>query len=235
MRVVEGVVGHHTATGEGVSGDYPSLRVVRDGRAGLSGPLANYGLGRSGTIYVIAAGCAWHAGASRHGGFTDLNDEFLGIEAEDSGDGKWNPAMLDAYPKLVGAILRYMRRDVSRYVSHRTCAVPAGRKPDPGGLADTWMRDRAKGGTQPAPVQPTPTGGGAWPRLLREGLHGPDVLAWQRYLVRFYGLPAAWADGVFERPTTDYTKRFQANHPPEPVLLADGIVGPKTLAKAKLL
>lgn len=234
MRVVEGVVGHHTATGEGISGDYPSLRVVRDGRAGLAGPLANYGLGRSGTIYVIAAGVAYHAGVSRYAGFTDLNDEFLGIEAEDSGDGRWNTPQLDCYPKLVGAILRYMKRDTSRYVSHRTCAYPPGRKPDPTGIADAWMRERATGANQPAPViTPTPTPGN-WPRLLKEGMRGDDVLRWQKYLVRFYGLPTGWADGVFESPTTVYTKRFQGNRPPDPVLLADGIVGPQTLAKAKL-
>lgn len=159
MRVVEGVVGHHTATPESAGGDYPSLRVVRDGRAGLVGPLCNYGLGRSGMVYVVAAGCAYHAGASAHAGFTDLNDEFLGIEAEDSGDGTWTPAMLAAYPRLVAGILTYARRGADRYVSHRDCARPAGRKPDPKGLSDSWMRERVApllGGYQPPPT-PVPT------------------------------------------------------------------------------
>jgi hypothetical protein len=89
MRLVEGVVGHHTATSDRASGDYPSLGIVTNGRSDLPGPLANYGLGRSGTIYVIAAGAAYHAGASRWAGFVDLNDEFLGIEAESAGTGVW--------------------------------------------------------------------------------------------------------------------------------------------------
>lgn len=154
MRVVEGVVGHHTATPDTAKGDYPSQNIVTNGRVGLSGPLCNLGLGRSGTVYVVAAGCAYHAGASRWIGFTDLNDEFLGIEAEDNGDGHWTAAMLDAYPRLVAGLLRYMRRGVDRYISHRGCAVPAGRKPDPAGIADDWMRLRAgallAGGSTPA-------------------------------------------------------------------------------------
>ena len=65
FRVLEGVVDHHTADG---AGEYPSMRVVTHGRAGLAGPLANLGLGRSGTIYVIADGVAWHAGRVHLGG-----------------------------------------------------------------------------------------------------------------------------------------------------------------------
>jgi hypothetical protein len=106
---------------------------------------------------VVAAGCAYHAGASRWAGFVDLNDEMLGIEAEDNGDGHWTAAMLDAYPRLVAALLTYMRRGVDRYISHRGCAVPPGRKPDPGGLSDQWMRDqvtRVLSGAAPSPAAP---------------------------------------------------------------------------------
>jgi hypothetical protein len=160
MRAVEGVVGHHTATGDAARGDYPSLNIVTNGRAGLPGPLCNFGLGRGGTVYVVAAGVGYHAGASRWAGFADLNDEFLGIEAEDNGDGRWTDAMLDAYPRLVAALLRYMRRGPDRYISHRGCAIPPGRKPDPGGLSDQWMRDQAArhlaGGAAPAPAAPRP-------------------------------------------------------------------------------
>jgi N-acetylmuramoyl-L-alanine amidase-like protein len=143
MRVVEGVVGHHTGTPESAPGDYPSLNVVQNGRSDLAGPLSNFGLGRSGNIYVIAAGLCYHAGASAYAGFVDLNDEFLGIEAEDSGDGVWNDAQLFMYPRLVRACLDYMRRGVDRYASHRTVATPAGRKNDPWGITDDWMRQRA--------------------------------------------------------------------------------------------
>jgi hypothetical protein len=162
MRAVEGVVGHHTGTAQTAKGDYPSLNIVTNGRAGLAGPLCNYGLGRSGTIYVVAAGTGWHAGASAHAGFRDLNDEFLGIEAEHAGGSlPWPGAQLDAYVKLVAACLRYMRRGPERYVSHRGCALPAGRKPDPKAIDDGWMRNavaKVLAGTSTPPVKPvTPT------------------------------------------------------------------------------
>jgi hypothetical protein len=143
MTSVEGVVLHHTAGPK--TGEYPSLAVVRDGRGDLAGPLANYGLGRSGTVYVNAAGTAWHAGPSSWAGFTDLNTRFLGIEAEDDGDGVWTAAQLDAYPRLVAACLYYMRRDSSRACAHRECATPAGRKPDPTGIDMPALRARVAG------------------------------------------------------------------------------------------
>lgn len=130
MRVVEGVIAHHTAGPR--SGNYPSLNVVAYGRAGLAGPLSAYGLGRDGTIYVIAAGQSWHAGVSKWAGFSDLNDEFYGIEAESAGTSDdWTSAQKDCYPRLVAAILYYIRRGSDRLVGHKECALPIGRKPDP--------------------------------------------------------------------------------------------------------
>lgn len=140
FRAVELVGCHHTADGPG---EYPSLRVVRDGRSDLPGPLCNFGLGRSGTIYVVASGVAWHAGASRWAGFTDLNDESLGIEAESRGTvDDWTPEQRDAYPRLVAACLHYMRRDASRVWGHKEAALPAGRKIDPAFMDMNAFRSR---------------------------------------------------------------------------------------------
>lgn len=143
MRLVEGVVGHHTATSDSAPGDYPSLNIVTNGRSDLAGPLCNLGLGRDGTIYVVAAGCGWHAGASAWAGYSDLNDEFLGIEAESAGTGHWTAAQLDCYPKLVGALLKYMSRGTDRYAGHKDVCVPHGRKPDPVGIDTAWLRGQA--------------------------------------------------------------------------------------------
>lgn len=143
MRLVEGVGGHNTGTPDTAPGDYPSLNVVTNGRSDLAGPLCNLGLGRDGTIYVVAAGCAWHAGASAWAGFADLNDEFLGIEAESGGAGKWTAAQLDCYPKLVGALLKYMNRGTDRYAGHKDICLPKGRKVDPVGIDSAWMRSQA--------------------------------------------------------------------------------------------
>src|SRR5262245_62937115 len=66
MPNVRGVMCHHTATARG--GNMPTLELLVAGRAaangapGLAGPLAQLGLGRDGTFYVIAAGRANHAG-----------------------------------------------------------------------------------------------------------------------------------------------------------------------------
>lgn len=143
MAAAEGVVLHHTAGP--ATGDYPSLGVVRDGRPDLEGPLAHLGLGRTGTIYVIAAGLCWHAGTSRWAGFTSLNSSFVGIEAESTGRGDWTPEQLDAYPRLVAALLGWMHRPADRACAHRECAIPAGRKPDPAGIDMKALRTTVTG------------------------------------------------------------------------------------------
>lgn len=156
FNALEGVVGHHTGTADSAPGDYPTLRIVRDGRSDLAGPLCNYGLGRSGTIYVVAAGVAWHAGASAYAGMVDLNSLFLGIEAESAGAGRWTPQQLDVYPRLVGSALNYIRRSANRYASHRTVATPAGRKDDPRGIEDVWMQQRVAAFLSGSPVTAAP-------------------------------------------------------------------------------
>lgn len=163
MHAVECVVAHHTAGPR--AGEMPSLAVIRDGRAGLSGPLAHLGLGRSGTVYVVAAGAANHAGVSTWAGVSGLNSRAIGIEAEDDGDGTWSAEQLDCYPRLVAALLHYMRRDASRACAHRECATPLGRKPDPAGIDMRAFRARVaglladplrlipRGGAKPSPTR----------------------------------------------------------------------------------
>lgn len=129
---IYGTVCHHTAGPEPATGsDYPSLRVVRDGRPGLPGPLAHVGLGYSGRIYVIAAGLAYHAGA---GSWRKAkgNSQMVGIEAEDSGDGDWTREQLDCYPRLVAAIQDYLNQGADWVCGHKEWAPH--RKIDPAGI-----------------------------------------------------------------------------------------------------
>lgn len=56
---VAGFMWHHTGDDAPDSAD---LRVVRDGRPGLSGPLSQFGLRDDGKVHLIAAGAANHAG-----------------------------------------------------------------------------------------------------------------------------------------------------------------------------
>jgi hypothetical protein len=122
---VQGIVCHHTA-GPAGGGDYPSLRVVRDGRPGLDGPLSQFGLGRSGRIYVIAAGRCWHNAPStstRHD-----NSSSLGIEAENNGSQAWPEVQLDAYRRLCAELCREFGLPASRVKAHREVNTS---KPDP--------------------------------------------------------------------------------------------------------
>jgi N-acetylmuramoyl-L-alanine amidase/Putative peptidoglycan binding domain len=234
MSMCEGVVGHHTATSAKAGGDYPSLGIVRDGRSNLKGPLSHLGLGRNGTVYVIAAGNCWHAGVSVWAGFTNLNDKFIGIEAENPGDGSWTTAQLDAYPKLVGALLFAMKRGPGRYASHRSVAIPAGRKPDPAGLTDEWMRTHAVRFMEAlagpsAPVTPSGAASAGELPTLREGDRNDDVMALHRWLTRMYPSYASFTPTGFYGPLTvdavaEFQRRTGVTGPD-----ADGtIIGPRT-------
>lgn len=128
MSTVRSIMAHHTAGA--ANGNYPSLAVVRDGHGGLRGPLAHYGLGRDGTIYVIAAGLCYHAG--RVGRAAYRNSHSIGIEAENTGTGQtWPTAQLDAYVKLCRALIDEFKLPVTAVIGHKEAATPAGRKIDP--------------------------------------------------------------------------------------------------------
>lgn len=127
MSDVLGIVAHHTATSNAASGDYPSLRVVRDGHSSLPGPLSQLGLGRSGTVYVIAAGRCYHAGPADSIAYT--NSYAIGIEAEDDGYGQMPDDQYDAYVRLCKALDDHYGTQAVR--GHKEIAVPPGRKVDP--------------------------------------------------------------------------------------------------------
>lgn len=131
MSGVKGVLCHHTggASASANSSNYPSLNVVRDGRADLPGPLAHLGLGRDGTVYVIAAGACYHAGKVWHPDFS--NDYAIGIEAENSGGEQWPEVQISSYVRLVRALMGAYGIPIDRVVGHKEAAIPAGRKVDP--------------------------------------------------------------------------------------------------------
>jgi hypothetical protein len=141
MSDVRTITCHHTANG-GARGNYPSLRVVRDGRPGLPGPLAQYGLGIAGTIYVIAAGKSNHAGTSRSVDY--LNSHAVGIEAEAVGipgtKGDWPPAQMDAYARLCAALVDELGLTAADVRGHKETCAPVGRKSDPSFAMDAHRR-----------------------------------------------------------------------------------------------
>src|SRR5262249_29413117 len=98
----------------------------------LPGPLAQLGLGRDGTFYVIAAGRCNHAGKGSWKGLTDGNGHFIGIEAENKGTADaWPEVQLDAYRRGVAAILKHVGASADFCCAHREYALPKGRKDDP--------------------------------------------------------------------------------------------------------
>lgn len=156
------IIVHHTATSSSARGNYPSLRIVRDGRAGLPGPLSQLGLGRDGTVYVIASGRANHAGPSALA--AQGNTRSIGIEAEHSGRGPWPTVQYRAYVKLVAALCAHYDKPASRVFGHKESAVPRGRKVDPNFSMDRFRADvivEMKGGTNPVVITPVK------PRLTR--------------------------------------------------------------------
>lgn len=152
-----GVLAHHTAGA--ATGDLPSLAVVRDGRPGLDGPLAQLMLSRDGVYVPIAAGRAWHAGVGSapfvpNG---DGNRYLIGIEAESCGThDDWTAAQRLAYPLGVAALLRHMGSPASHVLGHLEWALPAGRKTDPA-FWDLDVFRTTVAGHLTAPALPAPT------------------------------------------------------------------------------
>ncbi|WP_219512689.1 peptidoglycan recognition protein family protein [Nonomuraea ceibae] len=169
---VRGIVCHHTA-GPRAGGDYPSLRVVRDGRPGLGGPLSQFGIGRSGRIYVIAAGRCWHNAPSTSPLHT--NSCSIGIEAENCGSQPWPRAQLDAYWTLAAELCREFGLPVARVKAHREVNRL---KPDPAGID---MND-FRAAVAVLLTGPSPAPRATWTEeivrdlpLLRPGAKGYDV------------------------------------------------------------
>lgn len=89
MQQLLGVLWHHTATPRSNYNysDAPTLSLCVNGRSDLPGPLCQLVLGRSGTVYFIAAGVGNHAGRGVAPGVPENmgNHHLIGIEMESSG------------------------------------------------------------------------------------------------------------------------------------------------------
>jgi N-acetylmuramoyl-L-alanine amidase-like protein len=129
MIDVRAVICHHTAGG---SGNTASLGVVQNGRSDLPGPLSHFLLAKDGTVYVVAAGLCYHAGATLAS--WQSNAHSIGIEAERSvadinARVPWPERQLVAYAKLCRAL-----QDAFGGVpvlGHKEICSPPGRKIDP--------------------------------------------------------------------------------------------------------
>lgn len=221
---IKGVLCHHTAGPD--HGNMPSLDTILNGRPDLRGPLAQLGLGRDGTYYVLAAGFCQHAGHGSWQGIAAGNTHFIGIEAENTGlpgDSPWPDVQIDAYQRGVAAVLAHLNLAAECCAGHKEFALPQGRKNDPDLDMNAFRAQVAAhlAGTASAPVliparEPAQAGDAGRP-TLRRGATGTLVRAIQSKC----GLAV---DGQFGPDTEAAVRAFQRAHR----LVPDGIVGPTT-------
>lgn len=144
-----GVVVHHTGRWSTISG---IVQLCIHGRSDLRGPLANVCLGPDGAVHLIAAGRANHAGP---GGWRGLsgNSSVFGIEAIHDGSPStpWPVAQLEAYPRVVAAMLKAVGAPADNCCAHREWTP---RKPDPVNIDMTKFRQSVAAALAPPPPEP---------------------------------------------------------------------------------
>jgi peptidoglycan hydrolase-like protein with peptidoglycan-binding domain len=232
-----GVVCHHTVGGR--TGNIPTLGTLVNGRPArpvtptrkaqrrLPGPLAQLGLARDGTFFVIAAGRANHAGPGQFtfpGNITIVNgnSNLIGIEGENAGgtdDLPWPAVQLEAYHRGVAAILQHIGRGADFCIAHKEWAPV--RKPVDPRLNMNEFRSAVttilNGGNPPVMIPRAEPPGTPGRPTIRRGMSGELT----RVVQAKVGITV---DGNFGQTTEAAVRQFQRDHG----LVPDGIVGPKT-------
>jgi len=225
MDTVKGVICHHTSGS--AHGIMPSLGVITNGRPDLAGPLAQLGLGRDGTFFVVAAGRCNHAGRGMWQGLSTGNSNFIGIEAENTGSANdpWPAVQLDAYQRGVAAILKKIGANAIMCCGHKEYALPHGRKDDPSFDMIDFRAQVASilAGSAPDPIIIPDIDADGRP-TLRRGARGDLVRQIQTDL-------KVTVDGIFGPVTEAALRQFQRDHG----LVPDGIAGPRTWASLETL
>ncbi|MEN8650996.1 N-acetylmuramoyl-L-alanine amidase [Streptomyces sp. 21So2-11] len=150
---VHGVMIHHTVT----QGTANTVRIVRDGYAGLPGPLCHGMIAKNGTVHLVGYGRANHAGSGDddvlraviaekalpldNEANTDGNRHFYGFECENLGNGTdpWPAAQLEAIERVSAAICRQHGWGAPSVIGHLEWQPG---KVDPRGFTMKSMRAR---------------------------------------------------------------------------------------------
>lgn len=159
-----GVMVHHTATPPSPDGktgwtDDKVRRLLVDGRKGIPGPLSQIGLRRDGTVEVIAAGKANHAGRGSKKVLAEVrkstapsgsakerrladdehgNRHFIGVECYNDGQGEgWSRQQMAALEGVCAALCRAEGWSANRVIGHREWT---SRKIDPHGVNMASLR-----------------------------------------------------------------------------------------------
>lgn len=147
---------HHDASPRGSN----ARRIIRDGHGSLPGPLAHLYLQRDGTLVVIAAGCANHAG---RGGWRGLrgNSTVWGLEIANDGSGEpYTSGQLHVVRLLVAAFVEVDGIDPQLVHAHHEWAPRRKIDPavDPDAGSGSWRmspwRDLTASHPDPEPDRP---------------------------------------------------------------------------------
>lgn len=152
---------HHTGS------DSASAASIAFGRPDLAGPLSQLHIARGGTVTVVAAGVAWHAGVGMYPWLPVNmgNWHTIGIECANSGTSptaphrrNWPDAQYFALVASCAAINRRLGQTATRTIGHKEYAGRAQGKWDPGAIdMDRLRHDIAarigavQGGSNPRP------------------------------------------------------------------------------------
>jgi hypothetical protein len=164
---VHGVMIHHTVT----KGTASTVKICRDGRPDLPGPLCHGVIAKDGKLHLVGYGRANHAGLGDgdvlraviaeealpgdNEADTDGNRYFYGFECENLGDGNdpWPAEQLLTIEKVAAAICRHHGWDERSVIGHLEWQPG---KVDPRGFTMASMRARVakRLGSKPAPAAP---------------------------------------------------------------------------------
>jgi N-acetylmuramoyl-L-alanine amidase len=105
---------------------------------------AHYVIGRDGQVYHMLSDYlrAWHGGAARWGGVTDINSVSIGIELDNDGTEPFQEAQLGSLVKVLASLKRTYNIPTANFIGHGDIAPT--RKNDPSALFP-WQRLAARG------------------------------------------------------------------------------------------
>lgn len=224
----EAIMIHHTAS----SGN--SLKIIRNGRKGLPGPLAQFLISKSGQVYLVSQGYSNHAGtgvssvlanarkdrapsgrAKSKGDMTG-NKYFWGVEVENNGTGEAYPEVqIQALVTLCAALCELNGWSANRIVHHKEWSsrkIDMSYRGDVRGMVADVMSGKA----------PRSYDISCDDIVVQLKDEGDCVREVQRNIVR-HG-DNITIDGDFGPNTDSAVKRFQSKNG----LTVDGIVGPST-------
>lgn len=211
------VIVHHTAGP--AAGNAPTLQYITENT------LAQFVLGRDGTVYLVSGNRTNHAGVGGpiRGIPKDAGNRFAwGVEAENTGRGEqWSEPQMRAYYRLCAALCDLMGVNEESVLAHKEWAP--SRKTDPAGVSMSSFRSNVATALRAGKDNITPSD-----PILNEGDRGHSVINVQNALIK-HGFKVE-VDGDFGPATEKAVIDFQKEKSLEP----DGIVGPKTWAALRL-